>query len=119
MGNSCSCYNFCRTETESEPVKDLNPIATGKQINFSILKDINLPIEQDQINKIIKIQSHIRGMGMRDKIKLRIKQKNNQMSDKNSKKSEFNYENSISQRIEEYDTEMQKKYNEIIVNLNF
>ena len=55
-------------------------------------------------------------MGMRDKIKLRIKQKNNKISDNNSKKSEFNYENSISQRIEEYDTEMQKKYNEIIVN---
>ena len=58
-------------------------------------------------------------MGIRDKIKLRIKQKNNKISDNNSKKSEFNYENSISQRIEEYDTEMQKKYNEIIVNLNF
>jgi hypothetical protein len=116
MGNSCSCYNFCRTETEVEPVKDLNPIPTGKQIKYLILKDINMPGEQEKINKIIKIQSHFRGMGMRDKIKLRIKQKNNKTSDKNSKKSDFNYENTISQRIEEYDTEMQKKYNEIIVN---
>ena len=116
MGNSCSCYNFCRTETEVEPVKDLNPIPTGKQIKYLILKDINMPGEQEKINKIIKIHSHIRGMGMRDKIKLRMKQKNNKTSDKNSKKSEFNYENTISQRIEEYDTEMQKKYNEIIVN---
>lgn len=53
---------------------------------------------------------------MREKIRLRIKQKNDKKSDKNSKKSEFNYENTISQRIEEYDTEMQNKYNEIIVN---
>ena len=75
-----------------------------------------MPSGQDKINKIIKIQSHIRGIGMRDKIKLRIKPKNNKKSDSNSKKSEFNYENTISQKIEEYDTEMQKKYNEIIVN---
>ena len=75
--------------------------------------------EPDQINKIIKIQSHIRGMGMRDKIKLRIKQKNNKKSDNNLKKTEFIYESQISQKIEEYDTEMQKKYNEIIVNYIF
>ena len=75
--------------------------------------------EPDQINKIIKIQSHIRGKGMRDKIKLRIKQKNNKKSDNNLKKTEFFYESQISQKIEEYDTEMQKKYNEIIVNYIF
>lgn len=50
---------------------------------------------------------------MRDKIKLRIKPKN--LKNKTSKKTQFIYENIITQKAENQDVEIQKKYNEIIV----
>ena len=56
---------------------------------------------------------------MRDKIKLRGRPKRKQKEiQENQKRTEFNYENNISQKVEENDSEMQKKYNEIIVNNN-
>ena len=63
------------------------------------------------MNKIIKIQSHIRGMEMRDKIKLREKPK----TSKKQKMNEFNYDDKIIKKVENKDIELQKKYNEIIV----
>jgi hypothetical protein len=63
------------------------------------------------MNKIIKIQSHIRGMEMRDKIKLREKPK----TSKKQKVNEFNYDDKIIKKVENGDIELQKKYNEIIV----
>ena len=53
---------------------------------------------------------------MRDKIKLRGRSKRKQKEiEENQKRTEFSYENNISQKVEENDSEMQKKYNEIIV----
>ena len=63
------------------------------------------------MNKIIKIQSHIRGMEIRDKIKLREKPK----TSKKQKVNEFNYDDKIIKKVENEDIESQKKYNEIIV----
>ena len=63
------------------------------------------------MNKIIKIQSHIRGMEIRDKIKLREKPK----TSKKQKMNEFNYDDKIIKKVENKDIELQKKYNEIIV----
>lgn len=76
-------------------------------------KNIAFGNNPENINKIIKIQSHVRGMEMRDKIKLRIKPKN--FKNKTPKKTQFIYENTISQKAENEDVEIQKKYNEIIV----
>lgn len=52
-------------------------------------------------------------MEIRNKVKLRAKPKNR--SPLNDKKSEFTYENTIIQKMEESDNEVQKKYIEIIV----
>ena len=72
----------------------------------------------EQIKKIIKIQSYVRGMGMRDKIKIRARQKNKTPKPESPKKADFSYENTISQKAEETDEILQKKYNEIIVKYN-
>ena len=53
---------------------------------------------------------------MRDQIKLKSKQKKLKSKELlNNKKPEFNFENTISRKIEETDVELQKKYNNIIV----
>ena len=55
---------------------------------------------------------------MRDKIKLKARPKNNTGKPQNPKKTDFSYENTISQKAEESDEILQKKYNEIIVKYN-
>lgn len=68
------------------------------------------------MNKLVKIQSYVRGMEMRDQIKLKNKPKRLKSKDLlNSKKIEVNYENTFSRKIEETDVELQKKYDNIIV----
>ena len=53
---------------------------------------------------------------MRDQIKLKSKQKKLKSKELlNNKKPEFNFENTISRKIEETDVELQKKYNKIII----
>jgi hypothetical protein len=63
------------------------------------------------MNKIIKIQSHIRGMEIRDKIKIRAKPK----TSNKQKKNEFTYDGKVTKKVENEDIKLQKKYNEIIV----
>ena len=63
------------------------------------------------MNKIIKIQSHIRGMEIRDKIKIRAKPK----TSKKQKKNEFTFDGKVIKKVENENIELQKKYNEIIV----
>ena len=75
--------------------------------------------DPEDINKIIKIQSYIRGMSMRDKIKLRGRPKNKNIKTETVKKTEFSYENTINQKAEENDEFLQKKYNEINVIYNY
>ncbi len=65
------------------------------------------------MNKIIKIQSYVRGMEIRDKIKLRAKPK--PKIAKKQKINEFSFDNNITKKVENCDIELQKKYNEIIV----
>jgi hypothetical protein len=76
------------------------------------LKDFYITTDVELINKIIKIQSFVRGMRMREKIKLKSKQKNKNLV--NSKKTDF-IENSLTQENEEKNEIFQKNYNEIIV----
>ena len=74
--------------------------------------------DEEAINKIIKIQSYVRGMEMRDKIKLRGKNKTKNSQTKstyNPDKNE-NYENSTTNRIKDNEIKLQTNYNEIIVN---
>ena len=76
--------------------------------------------DEEAINKIIKIQSYVRGMEMRIKIKLRGKNKTKNSQTKstyNPDKNE-NYDNSTTPRIEENEMKLQTNYNEIIVNNN-
>jgi hypothetical protein len=76
--------------------------------------------DEEAINKIIKIKSYVRGMEMRDKIKLRGKNKTKNSQTKstyNPDKNE-NYDNSTTPRIEENEMKLQTNYNEIIVNNN-
>ena len=40
MGNSCSCYHFCQCDKEMEPVKELEPIASGKKESIKFYKFI-------------------------------------------------------------------------------
>ena len=54
------------------------------------------------INKIIKIQSFVRGAEMRDKVKLRSRPMNNRNKPtENPDKSEIIYENTTTQKNEE------------------
>ena len=76
------------------------------------MKDFYITTDVELINKIIKIQSFVRGMRMREKIKLKSKQKNKNLV--NSKKTDF-IENSLTQENEEKNEIFQKNYNEIIV----
>ena len=76
----------------------------------------------EDLEKIIKIQSNVRGMEMREKIKLKsIKRKlNNQKLNKtnedNTKTTDFIYDKKISKEINEDDLE---KYEKIIVNKKY
>ena len=80
--------------------------------------------DDEALNKIIKIQSYVRGMEMRNKIKLKGKNKNKNINiNKNSQtKSTYNpdknenYENTTTNRIEDNEIKLQTNYNEIIVN---
>ena len=81
-------------------------------------KDFYLATDPQYINKIIKIQSYVRGMGMRDKIKIRARQKNKTPKPESPKKADFSYDNTISQKAKENEENLQKKYNEIIVKYN-
>ena len=76
------------------------------------MKDFYITTDVELINKIIKIQSFVRGMRMREKIKLKSKQKNKNLV--NSKKTDL-IENSLTQENEEKNEIFQKNYNEIIV----
>ena len=70
MGNICSCYSFHETYGEF-PIKYENrDIANGKWNNFITFNEIKAS-DNENINKIIKIQSFVRGIQMRDKIKLK------------------------------------------------
>lgn len=69
------------------------------------------------INKIIKIQSFVRGAEMRDKVKLRSRPVNNRnQPTENPDKSELIYDNTSTPKIEENEFKCHTKYNEIIVN---
>ena len=76
----------------------------------------------EDLEKIIKIQSNVRGMEMREKIKLKsIKRKlNNQKLNKTNedktKTTDFIYDKKISKEINEDDLE---KYEKIIVNKKY
>ena len=69
------------------------------------------------INKIIKIQSFVRGAEMRDKVKLRSRPVNNRnQPTENPDKSELIYDNTTTQKNEEIEIKYHTKYNEKIVN---
>ena len=76
----------------------------------------------EDLEKIIKIQSNVRGMEMRDKIKLKSKkrkinnQKLNKTNEDNTKTTDFIYDKKISKEINEEDLE---KYEKIIVNKKY
>ena len=76
----------------------------------------------EDLEKIIKIQSNVRGMEMREKIKLKSKkrklnnQKLNKTNEDNTKTTDFIYDKKISKEINEYDLE---KYEKIIVNKKY
>ena len=66
------------------------------------------------MNKIIKIQSFVRGAEMRDRIKLKTKNVNHRNKPtENQDKSELNYEKTTTQKFDEYEM---KNFDEIIVN---
>lgn len=76
----------------------------------------------EDLEKIIKIQSNVRGMEMREKIKLKSKkrkinnQKLNKTNEDNTKTTDFIYDKKISKEINEDDLE---KYEKIIVNKKY
>ncbi len=76
----------------------------------------------EDLEKIIKIQSNVRGMEMREKIKLKSKkrklnnQKLNKTNEDNTKTTDFIYDKKISKEINEEDLE---KYEKIIVNKKY
>ena len=70
--------------------------------NVWLNNDLNINIvlhnNEEEIKKIIKIQSHIRGMEMRNKIKL--KSRNKKLINQNiQNKNEINYESIIVNKI--------------------
>ena len=68
------------------------------------------------MKKIVKIQSNVRGMEMRDEIKLKSRNKKLIKQNKNNpEQNEFIYEKNISKEIDENDFE---KYEKLIVNKN-
>ena len=68
------------------------------------------------MKKIVKIQSNVRGMEKRDKIKLKSRNKKLIKQNKNNpEQNEFIYEKNISKEIDENDFE---KYEKLIVNKN-
>ena len=63
------------------------------------------------MNKLIKIQSFVRGAEIRDKIKLKGKAKI-------QNKNDFSFDNSmITPVVGNENNELQQKYNELIVNI--
>ena len=73
---------------------------------------------EEQIKKIIKIQSNVRGMEIRDKIKLKGKNKQLIKKENIQKTNEFTYEKNISKEIDENDLELNEKFERIIVIKN-
>ena len=92
---------------------------TSQQV--CIKNDLNINIVlfsgEEELKKIIKIQSNIRGMEMRDKIKLKSKNKRLiQPKESNEKVDVLNSENNI---IKETDENEKEKYEKIIVNKKY
>ena len=92
---------------------------TSQQV--CIKNDLNINIVlfsgEEELKKIIKIQSNIRGMEMRDKIKLKSKNKRLiQPKQSNEKVDVLNSENNI---IKETDENEKEKYEKIIVNKKY
>ena len=93
---------------------------TNQQVcikNF-LYVNIVLLFREEELKKIIKIQSNIRGMEMRDKIKLKSKKKITiiQPEKNNSKLDLLKNEKNI---IEETKENEKEKYEEIIVNKKY
>lgn len=93
---------------------------TNQQVcikNF-LYVNIVLLFREEELKKIIKIQSNIRGMEMRDKIKLKSKKKINiiQPEEKKPKLDLLKNEKNI---IEETKENEKEKYEEIIVNKKY
>lgn len=92
---------------------------TSQQV--CIKNDLNINIVlfsgEEELKKIIKIQSNIRGMEMRDKIKLKSKNKRLiQPKESNEKVDVLNSENNI---FKETDENEKEKYEKIIVNKKY
>ena len=86
---------------------------------FFFKKGYHLVYDTEAINKIIKIQSYVRGAEMRDKIKLKSRHVNNiNKSTETPDKSEINFQNATTLKNEEENEKIHPKYNEIIVNYN-
>ena len=83
-----------------------------------IKNDLNINIVifsgEEELKKIIKIQSNIRGMEMRDKIKL--KSKNKRIIQPKETVRKFDVLNSDNNIIKETDENEREKYEKIIVN---
>ena len=92
---------------------------TSQQV--CIKNDLNINIVlfsgEEELKKIIKIQSNIRGMEMRDKIKLKSKNKRLiQPKESSGNLDVLNRENNI---IKETDENEKEKYEKIIVNKKY
>ena len=79
-------------------------------MNYNVIINLAYSFDEEQINKIIKIQATIRGMEMRDKIKLKSKKKKQKEEEEiiktdgnNINNGEFIYENKIKKEIKEND----------------
>ena len=90
-------------------------------MNYNVIINLAYSFDEEQINKIIKIQATIRGMEMRDKIKLKSKKKKQKEEEEiiktdgnNINNGEFIYENKIKKEIKENDIEL---YNKTLVDL--
>ena len=91
-------------------------------MNYNVIINLVYSFDEEQINKIIKIQATIRGMEMRDKIKLKSKKKKQKEEEEiiktdgnNINNGEFINENKIKKEIKENDIELIQKYEELIV----
>ena len=95
MGNGCSCSNFYKFYSDEEHKKEFR---TDSECMIKSWFNINIALNknEEEIKKIIKIQSHIRGMEMRNKIKL--KSRNKKLINQNIQ-NKINYESIIVNKI--------------------
>lgn len=84
--------------------------------NYIIINIVQL-YGDDEINKIIKIQSMVRGMEMRDKIKLKSRNKKllEPKAENKINNNVFIYAKKISEEISENDLELSESYEKRIV----